>query len=122
MSFRCAAGSRWKWSASKPAKWNTPSTSTRLAAPSRWDRPSPFVVCHASLIDRRHKTIVCPLLSRLLCFARVFHHAARQVVLDLRVVACRFVVCRLQQRVLAGEQRVADTLLHARIVQFALPG
>src|ERR1019366_9285693 len=28
-----------------------------------WDRPSPFVVCQASLeqkADRRHKTIVCP--------------------------------------------------------------
>jgi hypothetical protein len=49
-------------------------------------------------------------------------HAPRQVIHHLGLVARHFIISALQQLILAVEQRLANALLHARIVQFALSG
>src|ERR1700691_455455 len=58
-------------------------------------------------------------------FARLpgaLRHAPRQVIHHLGLVARHLVISVLQQLVFAVQQRLANALLHARIVQLALPG
>jgi len=93
----------------------------RLGIPaSRLCTPTTSLLRHdvAALFgSRRFST--GPLFPRL---AGALCHALRQVIHNLRLVARHLIIGILQQLVFAVEERLANVLLHARIVQLTLPG
>ena len=68
---------------------------------------------------KRRYSPIAAIRSTLLLLA-IPDDAVREIVGDLRLVACDLVISRLQQLILAIDQRLANRLLHFRVGQFAL--
>ena len=117
----------WRSTSSPVRAWFPTSFPSRAGSRAEWSHVQKPVMDHTIYVTTQDRaearnTARAACDCGLLRFPRVFQNAPRQVVLDLGAVARHLVVGRLQQLVLGVEQGFADVLLHARIVQVALPG